>query len=197
MAAPVGGRTAGILLKAAEILAPKADELSQLITSENGVNIVFQLGNVGGAFGYYANLPYPEPEYRDLYGGAAPTPFEETIVETVAGDALLLLPPEMRPSDPLNIVPRHFRAAALALRDLPPEERQAALSRAGGAAINDGAERVRWMDEHGIDVQVLVRARVSARTSRPSAPGSATSNTRPSRPTTRGRRIAPPGTPIA
>jgi predicted TIM-barrel fold metal-dependent hydrolase len=85
-----------------------------------------------------------------------PVPFVDMIVDTVAGDALTLLPPEMRPSDPLNIVPKHFRAAAMALKDLPPEERQQALASSAGTAINDGADRVRWMDEHGIDVQILV-----------------------------------------
>jgi uncharacterized protein len=85
-----------------------------------------------------------------------PMPFDEMIVDTVAGDALTLLPPEMRPSDPLNIVPRHFRAAALALRDMPRDEAVKVLGAAGGAAVNDGTDRVKWMDERGIDVQILV-----------------------------------------
>jgi acyl-CoA reductase-like NAD-dependent aldehyde dehydrogenase len=59
-----------ILLEAAALLAPKAEELSTLVTTENGVNIKFQQGNVAGSFDYYANLPYPEPEYRELFGGA-------------------------------------------------------------------------------------------------------------------------------
>jgi aldehyde dehydrogenase (NAD+) len=59
-----------VLAKAAEILAPLAEELSVLVTRENGVNIKYQQGNVAGAFAYYSSLPLPEPDYREMSPGA-------------------------------------------------------------------------------------------------------------------------------
>jgi acyl-CoA reductase-like NAD-dependent aldehyde dehydrogenase len=53
-----------IIRRAGELLAPRSAELSELVTSENGVLIRFRQGDVASQFDYYASLGYPAPERR-------------------------------------------------------------------------------------------------------------------------------------
>jgi acyl-CoA reductase-like NAD-dependent aldehyde dehydrogenase len=53
-----------IILRAGEILAPQADELCQLVTSENGVPARYRPGETSSLFDYHGNLTYPAAEYR-------------------------------------------------------------------------------------------------------------------------------------
>ena len=86
-----------------------------------------------------------------------PVPFEEMVIDVVTGDLLNSMPPDARPSDPLNILPRHFKAAILKMREMNPSDQQKAFAAFElPAPHNEGAERVAWMDAHGIDAQILV-----------------------------------------
>jgi aldehyde dehydrogenase (NAD+) len=76
-----------VIAKAASLLAPKAEELSVLVTQENGVNIKYQQGNVAGSFGYYGNLPLPEPEYREIMPGSG-----ALVVKEPAGVVAAIVP---------------------------------------------------------------------------------------------------------
>jgi acyl-CoA reductase-like NAD-dependent aldehyde dehydrogenase len=59
-----------VVLKAAELLAPRTDELTRITTSENGIIARYNLGNVGPRFAYNASLAPPEPEIRTSPDGA-------------------------------------------------------------------------------------------------------------------------------
>ena len=59
-----------VLRRAAEILAPRADELTRISTSENGIIARYGLGNVGPRFAYNAGVDVPGPEYRTAPDGA-------------------------------------------------------------------------------------------------------------------------------
>jgi acyl-CoA reductase-like NAD-dependent aldehyde dehydrogenase len=59
-----------VVLRAAELLAPRAEELTRISTSENGIIARYNLGNVGPRFAYNATLSPPEPEIRTAPDGA-------------------------------------------------------------------------------------------------------------------------------
>jgi aldehyde dehydrogenase (NAD+) len=60
-----------VLRLAGQHMAEIADELSVLITSENGSPIRIKPGNAAGHFAYYTSLDLPTEEYRVGPGGAA------------------------------------------------------------------------------------------------------------------------------
>ncbi|TAK70181.1 MAG: aldehyde dehydrogenase [Actinomycetota bacterium] len=76
-----------VIAKAADVLRPQAAELSELVTKENGIIIRYQQGNVAHEFGYYGNLPYPEPVARQIPGEA-----DATIVKEPAGVVAAIVP---------------------------------------------------------------------------------------------------------
>lgn len=53
-----------VLSRAADLLAPRAHELSVLMSMQNGVTLKQRQGAVEAAVRYYASMPFPEPDLR-------------------------------------------------------------------------------------------------------------------------------------
>jgi aldehyde dehydrogenase (NAD+) len=84
---------AAILRRAGEILAPKADELTRLVTSENGIMITYQQGNVQGQFDWYLGLDAPAEEVRlSPSGGPSNSGERGLIVREPVGVVAAILP---------------------------------------------------------------------------------------------------------
>jgi len=63
------GERAAVLQKTADILAPEAEALSRLVTSENGVMIAYRQGDVSSQFDWYLGLDPVVPEPREAGSG--------------------------------------------------------------------------------------------------------------------------------
>jgi acyl-CoA reductase-like NAD-dependent aldehyde dehydrogenase len=78
---------AAVLQKAADILAPQADDLSRLVTSENGIMIAYRQGDVSSQFAWYLGLPPSKSERR-----TAPSGQQGLVVKEPVGVVAAILP---------------------------------------------------------------------------------------------------------
>ena len=78
---------AAVLQTAADILAPQADDLSRLVTSENGVMLAYRQGDVASQFAWYLGLPPSTAERR-----VAPSGEQGLIVKEPVGVVAAILP---------------------------------------------------------------------------------------------------------
>jgi acyl-CoA reductase-like NAD-dependent aldehyde dehydrogenase len=75
------------VIRAGDLLQPKAEDLTRLVTSENGILIRFQQGNVAAQFAHYTALKFPEPEFRSV-----PSTVDALIVREPAGVVAAIVP---------------------------------------------------------------------------------------------------------
>jgi predicted TIM-barrel fold metal-dependent hydrolase len=83
----------------------------------------------------------------------------EMLFEVVGGDLFASLPPALRP-DPMDVAPKSARAAMKAMFSGPDADQKAGeIYRAAlqsAPETHDGDARMRWVEKHGIDVQLVL-----------------------------------------